>query len=163
MAEYAYAPQEASVREVLRAKIVATWGVQKVYDDPQEVPDGPGSLPVAVILLMDTTPDEGEASMSHEAVRLEYQLQLREAKPSSLTVASSGRSLHAHKLARLDALRKALFAERRLGTTTGDWNHEWLGDSVIPRDNGEQEREVRNNWYAITMSIAVTVRFPVYR
>ena len=163
MPEYSYQTQEASVRDALREHILSAWGAQKIYDDPQEIPDGAGSLPLAVVMLMDTTPDEEESSLNHEAVRLEYQIHLREAKPNSLTAGYAGRSLHAYKMDRLAALRRLLFADRRLFTSTGNWNHEWLGDSIIPRDNGEQEREARNNWFSVSMSYAVTVRFLAYQ
>lgn len=154
----AYADWEMAVRESLREKIMAAWSPKKVYDDPQEIADVAGSLPLARILLFDTVPDEEHSSLSVEAVRLEYSLSLSEAKPTAAQVASSGRSLHAQRSARVEALRRLITQSQHLSTRLGQVSYEWLGDQLLPRSIEEVEKEVRNSWYSVTVMLAVVVR-----
>lgn len=158
-----YGAYEGAVRDALVEHVLAAWSPKKTYHDPQEEEDGPGALPRATIMLVDVVPDEEESAMSVEAVRLEYEIRLRAAKPTAGSGLSRELSLHSERLGRLDALRRRLTKDRRLKTRLGSFNYEWLGDQLLPRDGEAVEREVRNPWFEVALAFAVVVRVPLYQ
>jgi len=141
-----FALEEAAVRTALRADILAAWSPARIYDDPAEIEQAPGTLPEAYLYLLGTEDTDEVGGMREAGITLLYEIALRAPRPASGTI-------HAAKIAKAEALRARLVS----AATYGGWNRQWLGETYISSDPEQREAEATQPWYTLAVRFAVSI------
>lgn len=117
-------------------------------DAPQTDTDSdPAALPCAYVLLAEANPDSEEGSIGEEGFDLVFEILVRAEKPDT------SQPLQLSRTALLEQIRGALTQGARFHGR----NREWLGETLIPADDGTREMEATAIWLQVAARFQVTI------